>query len=325
MRHFLPMLSLSALLAAPALPAAAASLRPLTTLDGEVVHLSDLFDDAGAEAARILGPAPAPGGHVVVEAPQLAAIARRFAVVWQPASPSDRSVLDRPGRLLPREDVLAALRLALAGVGAGDGDIEIPGFVAPLVPPGRPARIDFEQIDRDAASGRFTGLMAVTADGMAMQRLRVSGTLQAMVELPVPTRRLLPGTVIQPDDLQIARVRATLARGEVVHAPAEAVGLTVRHTTLPGQPLALAELTRPPTIVKGARVTMRLQAAGLAVTAMGQAMESGSTGDRIGVLNPSSRAIVEAEVVGPEQVRVVAGGPVLADAQPGRFTTRLTQ
>ena len=54
----------------------------------------------GPKPTRVLGPGPAPGGRIVVEAAQLAAIARQFGVDWRPASPADRAVLDRPGRML---------------------------------------------------------------------------------------------------------------------------------------------------------------------------------------------------------------------------------
>jgi len=100
-----PLPMVSALLAVVALaprPAPAATLRTMTTLSAPVVLMSDLFDEAGAAASRVLGPAPPPGEHIVVEAPQLAAIARQFGVDWRPSSPADRAVLDRPGKLLPR-------------------------------------------------------------------------------------------------------------------------------------------------------------------------------------------------------------------------------
>ncbi len=58
----------------------AASLRTMTTLHGPNVYLRDLFDDAGSNADRVLGPGPDPGGRIVVEAPQLNAIARQFNV-----------------------------------------------------------------------------------------------------------------------------------------------------------------------------------------------------------------------------------------------------
>jgi flagellar basal body P-ring formation protein FlgA len=46
----------------------AATLRSVTTLHSAVVRLSDLFDDAGAGADRVLGPGPGAGGRIVVEA-----------------------------------------------------------------------------------------------------------------------------------------------------------------------------------------------------------------------------------------------------------------
>ena len=101
------------------LRAEAASLRPLATIDASVVRLSDLFDDAGSGADRVLGAAPAPGSRLLIEAPQLAAIARQFGVDWRPASPADHLVIDRPGRVVPREAVLSALRAALTELGVG--------------------------------------------------------------------------------------------------------------------------------------------------------------------------------------------------------------
>jgi len=253
---------------------------------------------------------------VVVEAAQLGAIARQFGVDWRPASAQDRAVLDRPGRLLPREAVMRALRGALAGLGAsGELEIDLPGFAAPMVAPQGGVETVVEQLDWDGGSGRFTGVLAVSGEGMAMQRLRLSGTAQEMIERPVPVRRLNPGSVVQAEDLRMARMRSGLARGEVVREPAQAVGMTLRRQAVPGQPMALAELTRTPTVVKGARVVMELQAGGLALAAAGLALEAGVLGERIRVVNPTSRAVVEAEVIGPERVRVMPGSaPVTLSA-----------
>src|SRR5690348_3599944 len=115
---------LAALIAvALSIEAQAASLRTMTTLHGPNVYLSDLFDDAGRNAHRLLGPGPAPGERIVVEAPQLDAIARQYDVPWRSISEGDRAVLEWPGRPLPKEAVLDALRIAMtAGGTVGDFD-----------------------------------------------------------------------------------------------------------------------------------------------------------------------------------------------------------
>ncbi|MBV9249893.1 MAG: flagellar basal body P-ring formation protein FlgA [Acetobacteraceae bacterium] len=316
MRPFLwtlPILSLS-------LSAEAATLRSFTLLHGPDVHLSDLFDDAGANADRRLGPAPGPGGRIVVEAAQLGGIARQFEVDWRPASSGDRAVLERPGRPLRREDVLAAVKAALLSAGASeDCDIELPGFSPPLVPVEAEPHSVVTQLDYDSASGRFGALLSVAGDGMEPINVRIAGHADDTIELPVTNGRFSAGTVLRPDDVHMARVRTSVVRGEVAHAVADAVGMQVRHQVQAGQPLLLAELTRPPAVQRGAAVQMQIETGGLSVTGQGIAMESGANDERIRVLNPVSHAVIEAVVIGPGRVRVVP------DSTPLQAPARVSQ
>lgn len=112
-----------------------ADLKTLTTLRGPQVYLRDLFEDAGVNADRVLGPGPGPGGRIIVEARQLKAIAIQYEVDWRPVSGGDRAMLEWPGRPLRREEALTAVRAALIAQGAApDCDVEIPGFTPPIVP-----------------------------------------------------------------------------------------------------------------------------------------------------------------------------------------------
>jgi flagella basal body P-ring formation protein FlgA len=319
-RPFLPALAAGLLLAAPA---AAATLRAETTLDSSVVRLSDLFDDAGQRAERVLGPGPAPGESIVVEAPQLAAIARQFGVDWRPTSLADRSVLDRPGRLLPREEVMTPLRAALATVGApADGDIDLPGFSAPMIPVGGRTEVSVEQLSYDGASGRFTATLVIVCTDLPTERARLSGRVYQTLELPVPVHRLAAGSIVQASDLETTRVRVEAVRDGAVHTPAEAVGMALKRQVAGGQPLFTSDLMRPVVVAKGARVAMELYAPGLALTGQGVALEAGGTGDVIQVLNPASRAVVAAQVVGPGRVRVAQGSTPLQPASPGQVAAR---
>ena len=304
-----------------ATPAWGATLRPITTLSAPVVRLADLFDGLPSGGELVLGPGPAPGARIVVEAPQLAAIARQFGVSWRPVGGGERAVLERPGRLLPREDILGALRGALIGVGAPeDGELELPGYSAPLVPTETQVRAEVEQMEYDGGTGRFTATVSVSGEGMLTLRQRVAGTLHEMAEVPVPVRRLAPGMVVMASDLQFQRVRVAALRGEVARMPEQAVGMAVRRVALPGQALQLADLSRPVAVQKGARVMMQLVSGGLSLTAQGQALEAGTVGERIQVLNPGSRAVLEAEVVGPDRVRVASGSSPVVLTGPQRVS-----
>ena len=299
------MVMLPILVGAFAASAQAATLRTATLLHASVVHLSDLFDDAGANADRVLGSGPGPGGRIVVEAPQLAAIARQFGVDWRPASPADRAVLERPGRLLSREEVVAAVKSALVTAGASpECDVELPGFAPPLVPVEAKSKTIASALDYDAASGRFTAMLLVSGDSMEPINLRLAGQVDETIELPVASNRLLAGTVLRADDLHVARVHVAMVHGEVLRQPSEAIGLQLRHPVMAGAPIAVSDVARPSLVLRGGNVEMQLQSPGLSVLAQGVAMDSGAIGERIRVLNPSSRAVVEAVVIGPGEVRV---------------------
>jgi flagella basal body P-ring formation protein FlgA len=295
----------------------AATLRPNTTLHASTVRLSDLFDGVDGKADRVLGPGPGAGGRIVVEAAQLGAIARQFGVDWRPASSADRAVLERLGRPLRRDDVMDAIRSALVATGASpDCDVDVAGFTPPLVPVEAEPRPVVSDLDYDAAAGRFSALLSVTGEGMELLHLRIDGRVDDTIEVPVAATRLLAGGVLRPEDVRMARVRTTMIRGEILRTAGDAVGMQTRRQISAGQPLFTNELTHPSIVVKGANVLMVLDSAGIALTAQGQAMESGAIGERIRVLNPSSHAVVEAEVIGPDRVRVApSAAPMMVSAR----------
>jgi flagellar basal body P-ring formation protein FlgA len=317
LRYNLPLAVLAICLGAA--NADAATLRTTTTLHASVVRIADLFDDAGTGADRVLGPGPGAGGRIVVEAAQLAAIARQYHVDWRPASSGDRAVLDRPGRPLRREDALDAVKSALIGAGASpECDVDLPGFTPPLVPLEADPRPVVSDLDYDPAAGRFSAELSITGTAMEPIHMRLAGRVDDTIDLPVATTRLLAGSVLRADDVHIARVHTTLVRTEVARRPDDAIGMQLKRPLAAGQPLALSELVRPSMVQKGANVMMLLDSPGITLTAQGQALEAGAIGERIRVLNPVSRAVLEAEVIGPDRVRIAPNAmPLTRPLPPG--------
>lgn len=284
----------------------AATLKPYNTLSGPLVHLSDLWD--GVETDKPLGPAPEPGGRITVPAAQLAAIARQFGVDWRPNSSGDRVILERLGRALTRDDIKPALQSALVDAGAPpDADLEISGFTAPLLPQSAHLDIAVGQIDLDKTSGRFSAQLDIATGDVANTQLRVTGRVQEMIDVPVARHRIMPGDVVSAGDLEWLHLPRTLARGEIVHVPTDAIGLSAKQTIAPNQPIRTAELGHPILVQKGDKMTLSLDSPGLSLTARATANEPGGLGERIRVTNEYNRMIVDAEITGPGQARVVAG------------------
>jgi flagella basal body P-ring formation protein FlgA len=175
-------------------------------------------------------------------------------------------------------------------------------------------------LDYDANGGRFTAMLSITGEAMEPINLRVAGHADDTIELPVASTRLAAGSVLRAEDVHMARVHTSMARGEMVRRAVDAVGMQLKRQLVAGQPLAASELMRPSVVMKGASVLMLLDSPGIALTAQGQAMEAGAIGERIKVLNPVSRAVVEADVIGADRVRVAPNA--LPISGPNRVSVR---
>ncbi|MCC7283859.1 MAG: flagellar basal body P-ring formation protein FlgA [Acetobacteraceae bacterium] len=309
-------LLLAALLLLPAPLAAqrgAAVLRPHVLVQGSSVLLSDLFVGAPGIVAF---PAPAPGRRLVLEPGQIAQLARAHGIGWRPLPGAERIVIERPGQLLSRASAEAALRSALAPLGAGPDDGFDFGAPLPLVPAAMEPAVSAEDAVLDTATGRFAATLVLDHGEGEPQRVRMVGRAWAGVAAVVPVRRMAAGQVLRAGDLRIEHVRADRA-GQLAD-PAAAVGLTLRRPVAAGQPLAATDLTRPAVVSRNSAVMMLITAPGMSVGAQGRALEDGAMGEVIRVQNVASRAVVAGEVTGPGRVRVALGSLPLERPGPGQ-------
>lgn len=301
-----------ALLALAALPARAQTIppapRPLVLAEDAALRLSDLFDHAGEAGQAVIGAAPAPGRRMMLDAAQLAAIARRHGLAWRPLTGEERSIVERPGRPLPREEIEALLREDLVRLGMDpEAELEMPGFAPPAVPLAALPQVMLEATHYDAATRRFATTLVVAADGMAGWRGRLTGRALPTVPVVVATRRLAVGDVVGPADLREIRLRAERVRPGTAQRAEEVAGRQLRRPIAANLPFVLVDLVAPTVVAKNQLVLMVLDGPGLAMTAQGRAMEAAARGERVPVMNLASRSIVEAEAIGPGRVRVLPG------------------
>ncbi len=74
-----------------------------------------------------------------------------------------------------------------------------------------------------------------------------------------------------------------------------------------GQPLRRADLMKPELVGRNEPVTLIFQAPGISLTVRGTAIEPGTEGDIINVMNTQSKRQVQGVVTGPGQVTVSVG------------------
>ncbi len=302
---------LALLLPAPALAQGAAPpalLRPTVLLEGEALRLEDIWDNAGPRAATVLAAAPLPGRRMILETANLVNLARQYGVNWRPMTGNERVVIERPGRAIPRAEVEALLRDELHRLGLDtESEVELPGFVAPLVPATAMFQLAIEGAVLEQPGLRFAATLAVMADGMPTQRLRIAGRAAPTVPVVVATRRLALGEVVGPADARAVRMRAERVRPGMAERLDQVVGQEIRRPLAVEQGFALVDLGPPSVVQKNALVTLILDAPGLQLAVQGRALEAAPRGGAVPVMNLSSRTVVEGVAIGPNRVRVAMG------------------
>jgi flagella basal body P-ring formation protein FlgA len=115
--------------------------------------------------------------------------------------------------------------------------------------------------------------------------------------------------VLRTSDVVIERrPKAELGGGEMISRVA-ALGMQTRRPLRAGQALKALDLAKPDLVQRDQDVTIIFQTAGIYLTTRGKALDTGSEGDTVSVLNVQSKRTVSGRVVGRGQVAVEVATP----------------
>src|SRR5262249_46155304 len=121
-------------------------------------------------------------------------------------------------------------------------------------------------------------------------------------------RTLSRGEPIRSGDAVLER-RPKIETADAIRRIDLAIGQAARRDLRAGQFLRTADLMKPELVGRGDTVTLVFESPGVKLTVQAKALEAGTHGDVVQVLNPQSKRIVQATVDGPGRV-IIARAPV---------------
>ena len=157
----------------------------------------------------------------------------------------------------------------------------------------------------DQRSGRFDVSFEIGNDaGTPPTKLRFTGTAVETVEAAVLARDVERNEVLKSSDVVTER-RPKAAVGSDAAVRDRAIGMQMRKQLRAGQALRTADLAKPDLVQRDQSVTLIYQSTGLYLTTRGKAMENGTEGDVVNVLNLQSKRTVIGTVIGRGQVAII--------------------
>jgi flagellar basal body P-ring formation protein FlgA len=134
-----------------------------------------------------------------------------------------------------------------------------------------------------------------------------------MLEAAILTRNVERGDVLKASDVVTER-RPKAEVGNDAAPRGHAVGMQMRKGLRAGQALRVADLGKPDLVQRDGNVTLIYEAAGIYLTARGKAVDNGTEGDTVTVLNLQSKRTISGTVVGRDQVAIAIATPRLLPA-----------
>lgn len=216
-----------------------------------------------------------------------------------------------PGQPLERAALEGLLRDAMADHGVAE-----PMALAIEQPPlplanqaGSPITLTLVTLTHEPVTGHYRAQIEARLDGGVSRTISVAGTVQELVEVPVPQRPIGVGETIEATALKMIAVPASALRDNPIQSMAAAVGLEAQRALPAGRLIRSRDLAPPVMVRRGDAVRLVFARGGLEVTTGGQALEAGREGQSIRIANEASGEVRRGTVAGPHRVLVAGGNP----------------
>jgi len=286
------------------------TLRASPSVDNDFVRLGDLIENAGEAAQKPLFRAPELGTTGTIQVYRIIEAARTHGLSVFDTRGMAEVLVTRASRSITLEEIERAVAdAATRQYGLGDAKdiaVSFDSGVRPLaVEPGITEAPRMAQFNYDPRSLRFEATIDVPGSAAVRRKaVRISGRLAETVEVVTLARALTRGEVIRENDVLVERRPKAEISPDVIKQPASIVGQAARRDLRYGQIVRSVELMKPELVARNEAVTLIFDSPGILVSVRAKALESGTEGDLVQVLNPQSKRVVQAMVEGPGRVVV---------------------
>jgi flagella basal body P-ring formation protein FlgA len=289
-------------------------LHANVTVTSDVVRVGDLIDNAGSSALVAVYRAPDLGTTGVLPVAQVISVLRQHQVIGVDTHDLKEVSVTRLARSVSAKDIQAAVAEALAHRGnlgeAANINLTFDRELQDLrLDASNSGTMEATGVRYEARGGHFDVTFSIANDtGNAPTQLRFTGIAIEMVDAVILTRSMERTDVLKASDIAVER----RPKAEVGGDPAvrdSAIGMQLRHSMRASQPVRVADLAKPDLVQRDQNVTLIYQTAGIYLTTRGKALDAGTEGDVVSVLNPQSKRTVSGIVTGRGQVTIQIATP----------------
>ncbi len=283
--------------------------RPNVQVKGALITLGDLFENTGKKANIAVFQAPAPGKTGYINAARLLDAVRRHGLEWKNAFALPRINIARQSRVISPADITASIRKKLVETAPrndNDSSLSLRFTRKPVpihLPLGVNSDFNVSNVNYDLGSGRFSATINTPGnEDMPASQLYYTGRAIRTIKIPVLTRPLNRGSLIQLDDVTLKDIASDRLPGAPMRHISELLGMAATRHMRAGRAIFKRDIEQPQIVKRGALVNIIFKVPGITLSTRGKAISGGALGDTISVLNVRSKRTIQVSVIAPNTV-----------------------
>ena len=291
-------------------------LRAQVTVESDVVRIGDMIENAGTAAQIAIYRSPDLGTTGTLPTAQVISALQAHQVIGVDTRDIKSVTVTRLARTIDSRQIESQVAHAIehrSGLGDAanlsltfDRDVQDVRLDASNNGELQPVLVRYEP-----RSGRFDVSFEISNDiNSTRTKLRFTGVAIEMLDAAILTRNADRGEVLKAADVVIER-RPKAEVGNDAATRGHAVGMQMRKQVRAGQALRVGDLGKPDLVQRDDNVTLIYESAGIYLTMRGKAVDSGTEGDTVTVLNLQSKRTVSGTVIGRDQVAISIAVPRL--------------
>lgn len=278
----------------------------MTTTTQKQNNVSRLTIWASAAFAALLITVIASTAHAAWQTPAEAA-QLQLAAAEPATAPASVTITQQPNYFaITNDDVAAEVQRQLQHQGFRDGVKAFvnPGSAPVLAQANHPLKLVIHALQVDTDASIWQG-QAYIMDGEKTEMVKpVAGRYDTVATVPVLTRQLRKGDVIEQADLEFKKIPERQLRKDSITDAARLIGNSPIRMISPGRAIRAAEISSPMMVKKGQTVEMHYTTPYMTIRTTGQALEDGSDGALVRVQNSTSQKAVSGRVVANGKIEV---------------------
>lgn len=289
----------------------------MTSVRGPAITLGDIGDVEGADAAMAsalealhLGVSPMPGSWRELERELILSQLvrngfgpRRVRLVCPKTVRIYRESMTVSQEAL--EDRLRDYIAANSPWGPGEAQIKSISRIGDVVVPAGELTISVFPRGNVNYLGPVPFVVELAVDGRKVSSMTMQADIGVFRDAVVTTTPIPAHQVIGPADVELRRIDISSARGKAFSSVDEVIGMATTTYLQAGSVVTARNLNKPILVRRGDAVSLIASRPGFIIKTTGIAQGDGRLGEVIKVLNPVSRKVIEAEVVGARRAKVL--------------------